>query len=49
MVIVDELTKMNRGIKRISKRYVCDKILHCNSNTFDKIVIRKEDMEGINL
>lgn len=35
MVIIDELTKMNRGIKRISKRYACDKILHCSPSTFD--------------
>lgn len=35
MIIIDELTKMNRGIKRISKRYACDKILHCSPSTFD--------------
>lgn len=34
-VIVKDLTKLNRGIKRISKRYACDKILHCSSSTFD--------------
>lgn len=34
--IIKDLTKLNRGIKRISKRYACDKILHCSSATFDK-------------
>lgn len=33
--IVNDLTKLNRGVKRISKRYACDKILHCSSSTFD--------------
>lgn len=34
-VIIKDLTKLNRGIKRISKREACDKILHCSSSTFD--------------
>ena len=34
-VIISSLTKLNRGIKRISKRYACDKILHCSLSTFD--------------
>ena len=34
-IIVKDLTKLNRGIKRISKRYACEKILHCSSSTFD--------------
>lgn len=33
--IINVLTKLNRGIKRISKRTACDKILHCSSSTFD--------------
>ena len=33
--IIKDLTKLNRGIKRISKRYACEKILHCSSSTFD--------------
>lgn len=33
--IIKDLTKLNRGIKRISKREACDKILHCSSSTFD--------------
>lgn len=37
-VIISSLTKLNRGIKRISKRYACDKILHCSSSTFDNYV-----------
>jgi hypothetical protein len=28
--IIDDLTKLNRGIKRISKTYACEKILHCS-------------------
>lgn len=34
-VIIKDLTKLNRGIKRISKREACEKILHCSSSTFD--------------
>lgn len=37
-VIISSLTKLNRGVKRISKRYACDKILHCSSSTFDNYV-----------
>lgn len=37
-VIISSLTKLNRGIKRISKRYTCDKILHCSLSTFDNYV-----------
>lgn len=33
--IVKTLSNINRGIKRISKRTACDKILHCSSSTFD--------------
>lgn len=33
--IIKDLTKLNRGIKRISKRIACDKILHCSPSTFD--------------
>lgn len=33
--IIEDLTRLNRGIKRISRRYACDKILHCSSATFD--------------
>lgn len=33
--IIKTLTKLNRGIKRISKRTACEKILHCSSSTFD--------------
>ncbi len=33
--IIKDLTKLNRGVKRISKRYACDKILHCSPATFD--------------
>ena len=33
--IIKFMTKMNRGIKRISKREACEKILHCSSSTFD--------------
>lgn len=33
--IIKGLTELNRGIKRISKREACDKILHCSPSTFD--------------
>lgn len=33
--IIKDLTKLNRGIKRISKREACERILHCSSSTFD--------------
>lgn len=33
--IIKDLTKLNRGIKRISKREACDRILHCSPSTFD--------------
>lgn len=36
--IIDDLTKLNRGIKRISKAYACEKILHCSPSTFDTYV-----------
>lgn len=33
--IIKDLTKLNRGIKRISKREACERILHCSTSTFD--------------
>lgn len=33
--IIKDLTKLNRGIKRISKRQACERILHCSQSTFD--------------
>lgn len=36
--IIDDLTKLNRGIKRISKTYACEKILHYSPSTFDTYV-----------
>lgn len=33
--VIKDLTKLNRGIKRISKRYACERILHCSASTFD--------------
>lgn len=33
--IINSLTRLNRGVKRISKTYACDKILHCSHSTFD--------------
>ena len=32
--IISSMTNINRGIKRISKRYACEKILHCSPSTF---------------
>lgn len=34
--LIDALSKINRGIKRYSKRQVCDDILHCSYSTFEK-------------
>lgn len=34
--LIDVLTKINRGVKRYSKRQVCDDILHCSYSTFEK-------------
>lgn len=36
--IISSLTKLNRGIKRISKREACERILHCSPSSFDKYV-----------
>lgn len=33
--IIKDITKLNRGIKRISKREACERILHCSLSTFD--------------
>lgn len=33
--IIKNLSKLNRGIKRISKREACERILHCSPSTFD--------------
>lgn len=33
--IIKFMSTMNRGVKRISKRYACDNILHCSIGTFD--------------
>ena len=33
--IIKHITKLNRGIKRISKREACERILHCSPSTFD--------------
>lgn len=37
-VIIKDLTKLNRGIKRISKREACEKILKCSPSTFDNYI-----------
>lgn len=36
--IISSLTKSNRGIKRISKREACERILHCSPSTFDNYI-----------
>lgn len=33
--VIKDLTKLNRGIKRISKREACEHILKCSPSTFD--------------
>lgn len=34
-IVIKDLTKLNKGIKRISKREAYDNILHCSLSTFD--------------
>lgn len=36
--IISSLTKLNRGIKRVSKREACERILHCSPSTFDNYI-----------
>ena len=36
--IISSLTKLNRGIKRISKREACERILHCSPSIFDNYI-----------
>ncbi len=36
--IIGFMSKMNRGVKRISKRTACDHILHCSHSTFEKYI-----------
>lgn len=36
--IIKCITKVNRGIKRISKREACEKILKCSTSTFDNYI-----------
>lgn len=36
--IISSLTKLNRDIKRISKREACERILHCSPSTFDNYI-----------
>lgn len=43
--IISSLTKLNRGIKRISKREACERILHCSPSTFDNYIkVKKEEI-----
>ena len=32
---IDVLSTLNNGIKRYSKRYLCDKVLHCSESCFN--------------
>ena len=32
---IDAVTKLNRGIPRISKAEACERILHCSTRTFE--------------
>lgn len=36
--IIDSISKLNRGVKRISKREACDNILHCSTSTFENYI-----------
>lgn len=42
--IISSLTKLNRGIKRISKREACERILHCSPSSFDNGKICKGEI-----
>lgn len=48
--IISSLTKLNRGIKRISKREACERILHCSPSTFLiinlMVLVDKENVKG---
>lgn len=50
--IISSLTKLNRGIKRISKREACERILHCspssNAQYHDYIRLYSEWFRNIN-
>ena len=35
---IDAVTKLNRGIPRISKAEACEKILHCSTRTFENYI-----------
>lgn len=37
-MVINNLNKLNRGIKRISKRETCERILHCSLSTFDNYI-----------
>lgn len=35
---IEAVTKLNRGIHRISKAEACEKILHCSTRTFENYI-----------
>ena len=35
---IEAVTKLNRGIPRISKAEACEKILHCSARTFENYI-----------
>ena len=35
---IEAVTKLNRGIPRISKTEACEKILHCSTRTFENYI-----------
>lgn len=37
-ILVKTLSVLNKGVKRISKAYACEHILHCSPATFDNYV-----------
>lgn len=36
--LIKTLSTLNKGVKRISKAYACEHILHCSTATFDNYV-----------
>lgn len=45
--IIDNLTKLNISIKRISKTYACEKILHCSPSTELQFLIQQELINSV--
>ena len=38
ILVTNTISTLNKGVKRISKAYACEHILHCSPATFDNYV-----------